>query len=145
MNDVGKKKSSFPLAILLGREYANFSLESIQLFTRIEFVGVVSLFGKGLLRANAAQLQKIVNSTRYSKGLDERFIGNVCWLKKSSTHFHSTNLIHVRRNLLSSVRQKRARRGCSGVAWRRLRLRISACCKTVLHALLPVGISSRCA
>lgn len=78
MNDVGKKKSSFPFVILLGREYANFSLESIQLFTRIEFVGVVSLFGKGLLRANAAQLQKIVNSTRYSKGLDERFIGNVC-------------------------------------------------------------------
>jgi hypothetical protein len=38
--------------------------------TNIEFVGVVSLFGNGLLRANAAQLQKIVNNTRYSKGLE---------------------------------------------------------------------------
>jgi hypothetical protein len=38
--------------------------------TNIEFVGVVSLFGNGLLRANAAQLQKIVNNTRYSNGLE---------------------------------------------------------------------------
>jgi len=38
-------------------------------FTRIEFVGVVSLLGNGLLKANAAQLQKIVNKTRYSNGL----------------------------------------------------------------------------
>ena len=37
----------------------------------IELVGVVSLLGNGLLSANAAQLQKIVNSTIYSKGLDE--------------------------------------------------------------------------
>ena len=41
----------------------------IDLRTKIEFIGVVSLFGKGLLRANAAQLQNIVNNTRYSKGL----------------------------------------------------------------------------
>lgn len=41
--------------------------------TKIEFVGVVSLFGNGLLKANAAQLQKIVNSTRYSKGLKEEY------------------------------------------------------------------------
>lgn len=65
--------------------------------------------------------------------------------KEFSTYFHSTSLMQVRRNLLSSVIQNRARRGCSGVVWRRLRLRISACCKTVLHALFPVGISSRCA
>jgi len=36
----------------------------------MEFVGVVSLFGNGVLRANAPQLQKIVNSTKYSKGLE---------------------------------------------------------------------------
>ena len=39
--------------------------------TRMEFVGVVSLLGKGLLSARAAQLQKIVKSTRYSNGLEE--------------------------------------------------------------------------
>jgi hypothetical protein len=43
----------------------------MKLFTSLEFVGVVSLFGNGLLRANAPQLQKIVNSTKYSKGLEE--------------------------------------------------------------------------
>lgn len=37
----------------------------------MEFVGVVSLLGKGLLSARAAQLQKIVKSTRYSNGLEE--------------------------------------------------------------------------
>lgn len=42
----------------------------IYLITKIEFVGVVSLFGNGLLRANAAQLQKIVNNTKYSNGLE---------------------------------------------------------------------------
>ena len=41
----------------------------MQRLTRIEFVGVVSLFGNGLLSAKAAQLQKMVNNTRYSKGL----------------------------------------------------------------------------
>jgi hypothetical protein len=49
----------------------NLSLVLIELFTNLEFVGVVSLFGNGLLRAKAAQLQKIVSSTRYSKGLEE--------------------------------------------------------------------------
>ena len=53
--------------------------------------------------------------------------------------------MHERRNLLSKVKQNKARRGCSGVVCRRLRRRISACCNTALQALLPVGISSRCA
>jgi hypothetical protein len=115
----------------------------------MEFVGVVSLFGNGVLRANAPQLQKIVNSTKYSKGLEYNLRR-----KKTTdirnrniifTYFHSTNLIHVRRNGLSSDKQNNARRGCSGVVCRRLRRRISACCNTALHALLPVGISSRCA
>lgn len=48
------------------------SINNSNRFTSIEFVGVVSLFGNGLLRANAAQLQKIVNNTRYSKGLQEK-------------------------------------------------------------------------
>jgi hypothetical protein len=61
------------------------------------------------------------------------------------TYFHSTSLMHERRNLLSKVKQNSARRGCSGVVCRRLRRRISACCNTALQALLPVGISSRCA
>ena len=112
--------------------------------TRIEFVGVVSLFGKGLLSASAAQLQKIVKSTRYSNGLGRtwRVRESSAW---PSAYFHSTSLMQVRRSWLSSVRQNRARRGCSGVVCRRFRRRISACCSTALQALLPVGISKRCA
>ncbi len=49
---------------------------NIDLFTNIKFVGVVSLFGNGLLRANAAQLQKIVNNTRYSNGLEINYKHN---------------------------------------------------------------------
>ncbi len=123
----------------------NLSLVLIELFTNLEFVGVVSLFGNGLLRAKAAQLQKIVSSTKYSKGLEENIWKKRNFLEEIPSYFHSTNFIHVRRNLLSSDKQNNARRGCSGVTWRRLRRRISACCKTVLHALLPVGISSKCA
>ncbi len=44
----------------------------MKLFTSLEFVGVVSFSGNGLLRANAPQLQKIVNSTKYSKGLEAK-------------------------------------------------------------------------
>jgi hypothetical protein len=87
----------------------------------------------------------MVNNTRYSNGLKEIEIQNEINDHFRRTYFHSTNLIHERRNLLSNVKQNRARRGCSGVVCRRFRRRISACCNTALHALFPVGISSRCA
>ncbi len=40
---------------------------------------------------------------------------NKNFFENFSYYFHSTNLIHVRRNLLSSDKQNNARRGCSGV------------------------------
>jgi hypothetical protein len=57
----------------------------MKLFTSLEFVGVVSFSGNGLLRANAPQLQKIVNSTKYSKGLEEN---KKIFFLKSIRNFH---------------------------------------------------------